>query len=273
LKTFSHIESYCTYRALNNNKDKDKNLVSTENTENAENTENNENKHSFEINKRVNTLINTTDYESKKSMQKIIKKFPKEKSVDPMSHIKHNLKYNPLDRSLYKGINKAMKNLVKSGLKDEFEKNMIQKASDIINRKVDSDHIEAPLGEAKIYQKKIEDIRTQTKRYKSFHFYKNKTPQNNLRSKNYNPEMNILDKTYRIYFNKKFKIKQKEKERSKVKIDNELEKNIDKYLSFDRRINNILYISKNTEESINQKKKEHKEMINKFNYMLNSFIK
>ena len=85
--------------------------------------------------------------------------------------------------------------------------------------------------------------------------------------------MNILDKTYRIYFNKKFKIKQKEKERSKVKIDNELEKNIDKYLSFDRRINNILYISKNTEESINQKKKEHKEMINKFNYMLNSFIK
>ena len=272
LKTFSNIESYRTYRTLNNNGNNNiiKKIENEENIKIQENIEKTENKYSYEINKIVNTLINSTNYESKKSTQRSIKIYPKEKTVDPISHIKFNLKYNPLDKSLYKGIDDAMKKLVKSGLKDEFEQNLIEKASDILNRKIDSDHIEAPLGEAQIYQKKIDDMRTQTKRYKSFHFFKNKTPQNKIKTKNYNPEMNILNKTYKIYFNKKFKIKRKEKEKNDVKVDTELEKNIDKYLSFDRRINNILFISKNTEESINQKKKEHKEMISKFNYMMNS---
>lgn len=247
------IDPYFTYRKVNKNEIEKK-------------------KHPTEVNKIINSLINSTATENrnKYKIQKKIKKFPREKSIDPISQIKYNLQYNPHDRKLYKGINEAMKQLGKSPLKEEYENDLIKKASDIINLKVESDHIEAPLGEAKIYLKKFEDMINQTKRYKSFQFNKNKNPENKIKVKKYKPEMKILDKTYKIYFNKKFGIKKKLK--NKGKIDTELEKNIDKYISFDRRINNILYISKNTEDNINKKSLEHKDMLNKFNFMLNSYL-
>ena len=249
-----NVEPYFTYRKVNNNQIEKK-------------------RHPIEVNKIINSLINSTESENrnKYNIQKKIKRFPREKSIDPINQIKYNLQYNPHDRKLYKGINEAMKQLGKSPLKDEYENDLIQKASEIINLKVESDHIEAPLGEAKIYLKKFEDMINQTKRYKSFQFNKNKSLEKKITVKKYKPEMKILDKTYKIYFNKKFGIKKKLK--NKGKIDTELEKNIDKYISFDRRINNILYISKNTEDNINKKSMEHKDMLNKFNFMLNSYLK
>jgi predicted enzyme involved in methoxymalonyl-ACP biosynthesis len=48
---------------------------------------------------------------------------------------------------------------------------------------------------------------------------------------------------------------------------------MEKYVSFDTRINVVLLASKNTEESVNQKFREHEEMLNKINYLFNSYLK
>lgn len=70
------------------------------------------------------------------------------------------------------------------------------------------------------------------------------------------------------------KRKRREKrKKNKTKIEKELEKNMEKYVSFDTRINVVLLASKNTEESVNQKFREHEEMLNKINYLFNSYLK
>ena len=231
----------------------------------------------IKVNKIVNSLINSSDEEFKNKI--IIKedKFPKEKSVDPFSYIKYNIQKNPYDKAIYKGINTIINQIGKDNLREEYENNLIQKANDANNLKIDSNNFKAPLGEAKIYKRKYEDMINQTKIYKSFYFNKNENPKNKIKRKFYNPHYNILEETYKIYFNKKFKFALENKnnkiERNKTKTDISFENKIDKYLSFDSRINNILFISKNTEDNINKKSREHEKMLNKFNFMFNSYLK
>ena len=91
----------------------------------------------------------------------------------------------------------------RSNAKGDYENNMIKKASDIYSMKLDSEHLDAPLDEAKKYKKNYEDlIKAQTRTYKSFNFNRNeKTPH----IKRVNPYQKLLDKNYLIYFNKKEK--------------------------------------------------------------------
>lgn len=234
---------------------------------------------SLEVNNIVNSLIspgNKTLTRAKISKQR--QKFPKERSIDPISYIKYNLQNNPNDKNLYKGINKVMKQLGRSYMKDEYESNLIKKASDVNYLKIDNEHIQAPLGEAQKYKQKYEDLIDQTKIFKAFYFNKNETPQKKEKIK-YNPHRKVLDKIYKIYFdNKVGSNDEKKKEeikgkKNKKKIELEFEKNMEKYVSFDTRINVVLLASKNTEESVNQKFREHEEMLNKINYLFNSYLK
>ena len=254
------INLYHSYNKNNDNKNKSKKIS-----------------RSIEVNKIVNSLINSSDEEYKNDKNLIIDKFPKDKSVDPFSYIKYNLRKNPYDKTIYKGINTIINQIGKGILREEYENNLIQKASDVNNLKIDSNHFKAPLGEAIIYKKKYEDMINQTKIYKSFYFNKNENSKNKLKGKFYSPHYNILNETYKIYFNRKFKFTPENKnnriERNKTKTELEFENKIDKYLSFDSRINNILFISKNTEDNINKKSKEHKKMINKINFIFNSYLK
>ena len=258
---YSNNESINLYYSYNKNNNKKNKKISR----------------SIEVNKIVNSLINSSHEEYKNEKNIIIDKFPKEKSVDPFSYIKYNLQKNPYDKTIYKGINTIINQIGKGNLREEYENNLIQKASDVNNLKIDSNHFKAPLGEAKIYIKKYEDMIKQTKIYKSFYFNKNENTKNKFKGRFYNPHHNILDEAYKIYFNKKFKFTPENKnnkiERNKTKTEIEFEKKIDKYLSFDSRINNILFISENTEDNINKKSKEHEKMINKFNSMFNSYLK
>ena len=232
----------------------------------------------LKVNQIVDSLINSPNKENKKQNICLRIKFPKEKSVDPFSYIRYNLQNAPYDQTFYKGIKEIITKIRKGPLRKEYKNNLIQKATDVNNLKVESKHFEAPLGEAKIYQKKFDDMMNQTKIYKSFYFNKNTYSQNKKKI-NYNPQRNILDKTYKIYFDKKFKIKENiiddnnKNKKNNTKIDMKLEKNIDKYLSFDSRINNMLFISKNTEDDIIRKSKEHEEMLNKFNFLFKSYNK
>ena len=234
---------------------------------------------SLEVNNIVNSLISPGKNVSDKSQDtKQMQTFPKERSIDPISYIKYNLQNNPNDKNLYKGISQVMKQLGKSYMKEEYESNLIKKASDVNYLKIDNEHIQAPLGEAKKYKQKYEDLINQTKKFKSFYFNKNETPQKKEKIK-YNPHRKILDKIYKVYFDNKIgsndekkKVEKKEK-KNKTKIELELEKNMEKYVSFDTRINVVLLASKNTEDSVNQKFREHEEMLNKINYLFNSYMK
>jgi hypothetical protein len=234
---------------------------------------------SLEVNNIVNSLISPEKNMSDKSKEANLEtSFPKERSIDPISYIKYNLQNNPNDKNLYKGINKVMKQLGKSYMKEEYESNLIKKASDVNNLKIDNEHIQAPLGEAKKYKQKYEDLINQTKIFKSFYFNKNETPQRKEKIK-YNPHRKILDKIYKVYFDNKIRPNDEKKKeeikdnKNKTKIEKELEKNMEKYVSFDTRINVVLLASKNTEESVNQKFREHEEMLNKINYLFNSYLK
>ena len=231
------------------------------------------NSKSIEVNKIVDSLINKS-HKSQKNNKIKISKFPNEKSIDPFSYIKHNLQKNPYD-TLYRGIKSIMKQFGKGIFKEEYENNLIKKASDVNDLKVDSNHMQAPLGEAKIYKNKYENMINQTKTYRAFHFNKNENNKKNLNLKGYEPQLTNLDKTYKLYFNKKFKFNNNESnnnklERNRTKTDLEFDK-IDKCLSFDKKINNIIFISKNTENNINKKSKEHEEMLSKFNFILKSY--
>ena len=230
----------------------------------------------LKVKKIVDSLINSTDEENKKENETIKIKFPKEKSVDPFSHIKYNLKKNPYNKALYKGIKTIMTKMSKSTLRKEYENNLIQKSKIFNDLKVDSIHLEAPTGEAKFYKKKCDDLISQIKINKSFYFNNKYNSQKESKIANYNPQRNYLDQMYKKYFEKKFKIKNIDigyykKEKKEFKIDMNLEKNIDKYLSFDSRINNILFITKKTEDNINKKRKEHEQILNKFNCIFNTY--
>ena len=234
---------------------------------------------SLEVNNIVNSLISPEKNMSDKSKEANLEtSFPKERSIDPIGYIKYNLQNNPNDKNLYKGINKVMKQLGKSYIKEEYESNLIKKASDVNYLKIDNEHIQAPLGEAKKYKQKYEDLINQTKIFKSFYFNKNETPQRKEKIK-YDPHRKILDKVYKIYFDNKIGSNDEKKKeeikdnKNKTKIEKELEKNMEKYVSFDTRINVVLLASKNTEESVNQKFREHEEMLNKINYLFNSYLK
>lgn len=244
--------------------------------------------HSTEVNRIVNTLLNSVNNESRRRYLKTITRktvFPKEKTINPINYIKFNLQTNPYDKNLFKGISLVMKQLGNNQLKDNYESNLIKKASDINNLKIDNEHIEAPLNEALKYKKIYDNMINQTRSSKSFNFNRGEKYQKKEKMKEFKQYQNILDKNYRIYFNKKFgpshdnlnqnkndknsnKIEQKESKR-----DVELENNLEKYISFDRRIDNILLVSKNTEDYVNEKSKEHEEMLNKINFLFNSYLK
>jgi hypothetical protein len=233
--------------------------------------------HSFEVNKIMDSLIRKETIDiNKKKYRKIIKKkikFPKEKSIDPINYIKYNLQKNPLNINLYKGYKTIMKIQGRYNVKGDYENNMLKKASDIYSMKIDSEHLDAPLDEAKKYKKNYEDlINDQTRTYKSFIFNKNeKAPQ----IKRVNLNQKLLDKNYNIYFNKKFNLTKEnsEKKHNKTKMGVFLEKNIDKYISFDKRLNNILMLSKKNEDNACKKSKDHEEMLDKIDILLNTYLK
>ena len=233
--------------------------------------------HSLEVNKIMDSLIHKEPIDKNKNIYRKIKKkkikFPKEKSIDPINYIKYNLQKYPFNKTLYKGYNTIMKIQGKSNIKEDCENNMIKKASDIYSMKLDSEHLDAPWDEEKKYKKNYEDlIKAQTRTYKSFNFNRNeKTPH----IKRVSPHQKLLDKNYKIYFNKKFNLTKEnsEKKHNKTKMGVFFEKNIDKYISFDKRLNNILILSKNNADNACKKSKEHEKMLDKIDILLNAILK
>ena len=237
--------------------------------------------HSIEVNKIIDSLINKVYHKEKSKYKKIqIKKsnFPKDRSIDPVNYIKYNLQKNPYDKKLYKGISRVMDIIGKNSTVTEYDNNMIKKASDINYLKIESDHMDAPFSEEKKYKKNYEDMMGHSRNFKSFNFNKNINLKK-YNNKRYSPYHKILDKNYKEYFNKKFGFMNERLndnniiEQNKTKADKFFKKNIEKYISFDKRLNEIVLISKNTENNASKKSKEHEKMLNRITSVINNFLK
>ena len=193
--------------------------------------------------------------------------------IDPIHYIKYNFQKYPMDKSLYKGINNLIKEVGKNENNKRAELNMIKRARDISNRKIETDHLKVPNSENNLYKQKYEDMINQTKHYESFHFNRNNYLNNKLRK--YSPYQSILDRTYKIYLDKEFGEKRNDfnlsylnNDKRKVNLESN---NISEYIPFDTKVNNILKFSKQTEKNVNLKSKEHEKMINNINKIINSY--
>ena len=141
----------------------------------------NKNNRQMEINKILNSLTNNTNNNNMNKLLLYNKKekkkseFPMEKMIDPKHYIKYNLLKNPMDKSLYKGINSFMK---ENG--DNEITNLLKRAKAINARRAAIGRLDVPESGNNIYKKKYEDMISQTKNYESFHFNKNKLTYNKL---------------------------------------------------------------------------------------------
>lgn len=235
--------------------------------------------HENKIKKIIDSLLNSSKKDNynrfiseTKSEEKI--RFPKEKMIDPIRYIRCNMQKDQMDKSLYRQIESLMKDGGKKSISKEYEINLLKKANYINNNHIDINHLNIPDNENNLYKKKYEDMIKQTKYYESFHF--NKKDYLHRKLKKYLPYQNILDRTYKTYLYKdrEFGYKRqnfndiiKKKNKSKIK----LEKNINEYIPFDTRLNNIIKSSKETEKNATQKSKEHEKMIKKINKIICSY--
>ena len=261
-------DSYQNLKLLPNNNLHDKININKQNRE-------------MKINKIINSLLNPpkkVDKANSKIFNSLIKKdiknkYPKEKMIDPIHYIKYNFQKYPMDKSLYKGINNLIKEVGKNENNKRAELNMIKRARDISNRKIETDHLKVPNSENNLYKQKYEDMINQTKHYESFHFNRNNYLNNKLRK--YSPYQSILDRTYKIYLDKEFGEKRNDfnlsylnNDKRKINLESN---NISEYIPFDTKVNNILKFSKQTEKNVNLKSKEHEKMINNINKIINSY--
>ena len=215
----------------------------------------NRNKHKMKVNEIINMLLNSTNEENHKRLNSYTNlenndKFPKEKMIDPTYYIKYDLQKNYFNRSLFKGINKMMNQIGKISKNKEYELNLLKRAIDISNNKIELENSYVPNSENNIYKKKYKDMINQTKYYESFHFNRNDYLKN--RKKKYSPYQNILDKTYQLHLNKDFGDKRQNMNEINIKLNKRinLDKNFKECISFDTRVNNILKCSKQTEKNV-----------------------
>ena len=271
----------CIIKNKNNFNDSYQNLKLVHNNNLYDKININKQNREMKINKIINSLLNPpkkVDKANSKIFNSLIKKdiknkYPKEKMIDPIHYIKYNFQKYPMDKSLYKGINNLIKEVGKNENNKRAELNMIKRARDISNRKIETDHLKVPNSENNLYKQKYEDMINQTKHYESFHFNRNNYLNNKLRK--YSPYQSILDRTYKIYLDKEFGEKRNDfnlsylnNDKRKINLESN---NISEYIPFDTKVNNILKFSKQTEKNVNLKSKEHEKMINNINKIINSY--
>ena len=271
----------CIIKNKNNFNDSYQNLKLVHNNNLYDKININKQNREMKINKIINSLLNPpkkVDKANSKIFNPLIKKdiknkYPKEKMIDPIHYIKYNFQKYPMDKSLYKGINNLIKEVGKNENNKRAELNMIKRARDISNRKIETDHLKVPNSENNLYKQKYEDMINQTKHYESFHFNRNNYLNNKLRK--YSPYQSILDRTYKIYLDKEFGEKRNDfnlsylnNDKRKINLESN---NISEYIPFDTKVNNILKFSKQTEKNVNLKSKEHEKMINNINKIINSY--
>ena len=219
------------------------------------------------INNIINSLLNENykkpNLFSKKDENK--NKYPIEKMISPMEYIKYNLKKSPLDTSLYKGINNIMKDFGNNN--KDYEINLLKKARDMSNNKINISNLSFGNNENNIYKKQYEDMIKQSNYFNPSNFNFNEKNILKKKIKKYTPYKNILEQSYRLYLNKEFGYKNDENKKIKFKFG----KNIGKYISFDTRVNNILNLSKQSEINANEKSKIHQKMINNIDRTFNSY--
>jgi hypothetical protein len=151
--------------------------------------------------------------------------------------------------------------------------NMVKKVKFINTHKIELDHLNFSENENNRQDKKYIEMLKQIKRNGSFHF-NHSYSQKKKRFQNYELYQNISNKTYRKIRDKPFEENKtqfpkinKSKSKSRIDVYNEknINKNINKFIPFDTRIDNLLKLSKKNEAKVKEMSKEHQKMMKEIN--------
>jgi len=222
------------------------------------------------INNIINSLIETHKNENKLVSYRdknYTNKYPIENSISPVNYIKYNLQKSPLDLSSYNGIRKLMKEIGKMEDNKKPIINMVKKVRFINTHKIESDHLNFAENENNRQYKKYLEMLRQTKKNGSFHF-NHSFSQNKKRFQYYELYQNISNKAYKNNINKSFEENKTELpkiNKSRSRIDAYNEKNINKFIPFDTRIDSLLRLTKKNEAKVKELSKEHQKMMEQIN--------
>ena len=231
---------------------------------------NNKYKNSEEVNNIVNSLINSSNNNIDKNIYsydkaKENKKFPREKTIDPLYYIKYNINNKSLSKGVDKSFNKYMQDINET----KKEEIVLNANREINYGKIQVDPSNYINNED---ENKFKYMLRQIREKRNFNFG---TRDINYFKKIKNPIISF-DKRKRENDNKlvlklrKLLIDINKKNKTKY-IESNIVKKIDKCKSFDERMDIILNNTKITEANINKTSKYHEKLINKINYIYKSY--
>ena len=176
----------------------------------------------------------------KKNHKKLLlKDYPINKSIDPVSYIKYNLLINPTKNTLKKSRISVKKTFNK---RTEYSKMLIKKGCEINNNEFLIKHMKiSSCDQNNIYKLKCVNAIKESKQQPSFHFNLNKNKRFN------NKYMGNCDGFYKNYILN---------ERKNVKFNNN-------YLDFDDKMRNMIETYKGTMKDFGERSKEYEVLIKK----------
>ena len=222
---------------------------------------------SAEVNKIVNSLINSPEinlneyFNSHAKEEK--KKYPREKMIDPIYYIKYNTKFKSINKEKSKGFKQYVQDIGDDPESHKNNERLLNETKDINYGKIQVDKIY--LSQDEINYKKIYE---QTKKPKDFIFG---IKDINCYKKIKSPQIDIIknkqDKKKRNLMISKFKniLLDIYKDKNIKSTESYINNTINKFKSFDERMEVILNNTKLTENNINQKSIYHEKLIDKIN--------
>lgn len=220
-------------------------------------------KNFIEVNKIVNSLINSpknTRNEFLNLQDKVEKiKYPREKMIDPIYYIKYNI----TNKKLKKGADKSFNQYIQE-IEDINSEPVFLKETSGVN--YGNIRIEHPNTNTK--EKTYRDLLKEMDKRKDFIFeLKDLNYYKRIKNKKRNEKNNKSEIASKF---KKLIIDVHKKKNIKL-IDSFIDNKIDKYKSFDERMNLLLNNTKSTENNIKQKSKYHEKLITKINNIYKSY--
>ena len=215
-----------------------------------------------EVNEIVNSLINPkiniyNDTKDTKITEEKIK-YPREKMIDPLYYIKYNINKKPLK----KGLEKSFKQHIQEIEDNKNEPFLLKEQTGVNYGRIRIDNINNSDKE-KIYNemwKKMERKKEFIFDLKDENYYK-KIKNNNIM------EQKIIENKNKSKLLLKFKklLIDINKNKGVRFVESFVDNKINKFKSFDERMDVILNNTKATENNINQKSRFHEKLINKIN--------
>ena len=269
---FYEDENDLTIGNKNEIKSNNKGNGCSKNDLNRHNKKNNKFKNNAEVKKIVNSLINSpknnlNEFKTPYNIEEVKRKYPRENMIDPLYYIKYNISNKPLEKGLDKSFIQYIQDL-EENRKEPF---LLNEANGVNygNIQIDYSKFKDNKDEKNIKNmlKQLEERKNFIFDLKDLNYYKKI-----LRYKNVFDKKKIEKRNKKILMSKFKKLIIDTNKNKKINfIESYIDKRMNKYKSFDERMDVILKNTKVTENNINQKSKYHEKLINKINNIYKSY--